>query len=411
MLRYLSFFNALATLDEQEPRWASVTAGLLVLRVFDDFVERGSSTVVERSTGLQAVRHQVEQLAKSDPQRTLLAGILREIELGATNPGTILPRIFAYARTLHFTGEWILAADVLDRVAEIASAAPPELRDLDLAMDARMQRAYCLRMQGHLDDAEVAYHEAGRLAAALDDAERALRARVGQAKIVITRGNLPHAAALLDDIIVEARDGAHRMAAGIALHDRAMLASRMGDQPVAARLLYEALSTTDDIAARDRVLADLATVMMEMGAHEAARDALIVVTLTSQHQVPRWQSELNLLELAVMQQNQLAFEQHRRALGNVVLPPELEAPMHLFVARGLAVFGRSAQAIGRELDAARAIAVRHGFHQIAHRIEMDAAAIARADRFPRSPATPLPDGLLDVAVGVRELREVVEAGG
>ncbi len=410
MIRYLSFFNALATLDEGAPRWAPVTAGLLVLRAFDTWIENGASGGGAVPSGLLAVRCEVERLPRTSPQRALLDGILRGIEQGTTNPGSVLPRIFAYARTLHHDGEWTLASDVLDRVAELASSPSPVTCDMELAMDALMQRAYCLRMQGHLDDADVAYHEAGRLAAALNDSERALRARVGQAKIIVTRGNFPLAVSLLDAIVDEARSGGYRSAAGIALHDRGAVASRMGDQSNAARLLYEALAISDDVSARDRLLADLAAVMMAMGAHDTARDALIVVTLTSQQQIPRWQSELNLLELAISEENHLAFEQHRRALALVPLPPELAAPYHLFVARGLAAFGRGDAAVNRELNAARDIASRHAFYQLAHTIEADAAALAAVPKA-RVSSTLLPSALLDVAVGVRRLREVAEAGG
>lgn len=412
MLRHLAFFETLASLEEDSPRWTMVSAGLLVLRAFDDWVERADA-LAGASTELAAVRRVVRQLP-SGPMRALLDGILDELQSPDHRPQRVLPRLLAYGRALHFESEWALASSVTARVVELARELSGDDVHDDLTLDALQQLALTLRVQGRLEEAEATYTELERRAVAAGERARALRARIGQAKVWLSRGNLPTAERWLDDVVAEAQEHGLPMVAGIALHDRAAVAHARGDHALAVRLLFEAMRLTEDPSSRDAMLGDIAANLISLGAYAPARDALVVLTLTAQEAIRRLAAEINLFELAIHEGNELAFEQHRRALAVQAMPPELEAHYHLYAARGLLAFGRDSALVRQELTRARQIATERAFHQLRFQVEAFEQALARGAPVPawedsmREEAVELPNDLADVAVALTELREVAE---
>ena len=44
-LRHLAFFEALAGMDESDARWSATTAGLVTLRLVDEWLEEGPAAV------------------------------------------------------------------------------------------------------------------------------------------------------------------------------------------------------------------------------------------------------------------------------------------------------------------------------------------------------------------------------
>ena len=55
-LRHLAFFEEIANREEHEPEWRTATAGLVVLRLVDAWLEDGASSVARGSWGVRAVR-------------------------------------------------------------------------------------------------------------------------------------------------------------------------------------------------------------------------------------------------------------------------------------------------------------------------------------------------------------------
>ena len=66
-----------------------------------------------------------------------------------------------------------------------------------------IRRGFCLRTMGWLEQALKAYSASGAIAAEVGDMIGVLRARMGDAKIAVARGNLPQAEAMLDDTICQ----------------------------------------------------------------------------------------------------------------------------------------------------------------------------------------------------------------
>ena len=98
---YLAFFEAMADLEDEGPLWHSLSAGLVTLRLVDEWLARGGSEPGAGQWAVQAVRQQIECVPVTDPARAILEGIVGEVERpGEAVPARIVPRLMAYGRSL-----------------------------------------------------------------------------------------------------------------------------------------------------------------------------------------------------------------------------------------------------------------------------------------------------------------------
>lgn len=408
-LKHLAFFEELASLDESDAGWRSVSAGLVVLRLIDAWIEDGPDVVLGDAWGMRAVRSAIEEIPSGTPIRVILGGIVDALERSDPNDThAVAPRLIAYARALEFDARWSLAADVYRAV--IAHAHPIE--DSDFAIDAHVQLGVCLRQLGELDPAEGAYRTAGQIAAATGDLVGVVRARVGEGKVALARGNLPRAERLFDDAIEEARGPAMRGVRVAARQDRAHVAALRGDYEFTIKLAYEALEEAELPAERDRILADIGAAFNDLGVYSAASDAFLVLSVTAQEQYVRWAASLNLLEIAQKTGIQTQFERYRRDLANAELPPNYQVHYDLFVGQGLIQFGQPEEGMAT-IERALAKATAHGFHQMVFEIETVLEAVRRGERARERASSTwnVPgEGLAGIARGLQSMRETAMAG-
>lgn len=320
-LRHLAFFEAIASSDEGDAEWHAASAGLVVLRLVDAWIEEGPRAVAGDDWGLRAVRSAIESLESHEKIKAVLSSIVRLIEESITvDMGLLAPRLMAYGQLLEYDARWALATDVYTAI--VAHTHP--VQEADLATQAHLRRGFCLRQTGDLQESLAAYETAGSIASAANDMVGVLRARIGEAKGAIARGNMPRATEILDETI--ARASTHRLVAvqSMALHDRSDVAFHTGDYELAIKLAYQALAMTESSRERDRILGDIASSFYKLGVHTAARDAYMILAATAQEQYQRWMATLNLMELAAADGEELLFEQYRRSIEVSALPPQLE---------------------------------------------------------------------------------------
>lgn len=294
--RHLPFFNELASLKDGDASWRSVSAGLVVLRLVDAWIEEGAAAVAADGWGVRSVEAAIEEMPTGLPARAVLRSVVESLKTSsASDMHAIAPRLMAYARSLDLDAKWALAADVYETV--IAHVHPVE--ESDVAIAAHLRLGYCLRSMGALDEAAQSYESASAIARDVDDMFGILRAQIGAAKIAIARGNMPRAESLLDDTIARAaaRDDLVDVRA-MALQDRADVAYHRGRYDLAVTLAYESLELTRDPVNRDRLLSDIAGAFYMLGIRSAARDAWIVIEATAQEQYQRWAASINLMEMA-----------------------------------------------------------------------------------------------------------------
>ncbi|NUO63893.1 MAG: hypothetical protein HOQ12_07120 [Gemmatimonadaceae bacterium] len=408
-IRHLSFFEALASLDEQDAEWRATTAGLVVLRLVDAWLDEGAHVASADAWGLSAVREAVDGMSPGDPARTILGGVVDAMAGAPRNDFALVAApLMAYGRALNFDAKWRLAADVYETL--VANAHP--IDEADVYIDASMQLGYCSRMVGAWDRAAAAYAEAGRVATSVGDVVGILRARIADARLSMSRGNLPRAEAILDDTIERAKAEALDDVAGLALNERAALAHERREYEQSIRFAYEALSRVTGQATRDRVLADIAASFMELGVTSVARDAFLVLAATAQEQYVRWTSTLNLFDIAIREGSEPGFELYRRQLARDELPIALRAHYHIIAGKGYGAFSRPVQA-RRELDQAIELSASHRLNQLLFTAEESLRQLENgiAAQSIRAAKTEIPEVVADVAEAIRGMKAAVGAGG
>ena len=75
-LRHLAFFEELAKIDESDPHWRSVSAGLVVMRLVDEWITVGADALREDSWSLSAVREAISDVPETTPLRRILLAIV-----------------------------------------------------------------------------------------------------------------------------------------------------------------------------------------------------------------------------------------------------------------------------------------------------------------------------------------------
>ena len=240
--RHLAFFEELGKMDESDPNWRSVSAGLVVMRLVDEWIAVGADAVRTDSWGVSAVRDAIagrsgDDSASSNSSRDRRLHRLRR------RPSTFTR---SFRGSWPTPSRWTTTRDGRLRLISMRPSWRTRTRsaDADLVVSAFIQLAYCRRMLSDFDRAAAAYGTASRVAHAAGDLIGVLRGRLGDAKIAIatrqhaegrsdSRGD--HSSALtlsgLDDIRSRA------------LHERAYRRrSQRASTRRAVQLAYEALA-------------------------------------------------------------------------------------------------------------------------------------------------------------------------
>jgi tetratricopeptide (TPR) repeat protein len=399
--QHIAFFEELAKLEETDSSWKSVSAGLVVLRLVDEWIASGSNAVRCDSWSVNAVREAIASVPETTPLRRILTAVVDGVvSLSTGDAHSLNPRLMAYGQSLEFEDKWALAQDVYETI--LANADPVE--DADLVVSAFIQLAFCRRTRGDIDGAAVAYEQASRVALAAGDLIGVLRGRLGDAKIATARGNMPQAESILDETI--ARSQAHGLddVRARALHDRAYVAALRGQHSRAIRFSYEALELTRGNRERDRTLNNIATGFRYLGLFDVARDAYLVLAATAQEQYVRWLAEINLMELAAQQQSELQFDKYRRDLESADFTPQLRITYLMHVGRGYMALDQSDAAIPY-LERAVELASGLRLNQMLFEAEEMLSQAKRGDSVEKLELADYEDaGLGDVIDGVQSLK-------
>jgi tetratricopeptide (TPR) repeat protein len=381
MLRHLAFFEELGRMDESEAGWRAVSAGLVAMRLVDRWIAAGSTARLD-AWSVSAAREAVAQVEKTTPIRRILTSVLDVmVACTAADMHALSPRLMAYGQALEYEAKWSLAADVYTNIVMYTH----HVDDADLVITASLQLGFCLRISGYLDKAAAAYAQACELASAANDLCGIIRGHMGDAKIAADRGNMPRAESILDEAIEKARTYGLDDVRSRALNDRAFVAGQRGQHDRVIRFSYDALSLSKSQRERDRILTNIATAFRYIGLLDVARDAHLVLASTAQEQFIRWNSALNLLDLAAQQESELQFDRYRRELEIADLSPQLRATYLLYVGRGYCLLHQSPLGIPY-LEKAVEFAAEHRLNQLMFEAE---EALSVAGREQRS-VTPTP---------------------
>ncbi len=343
MISHLPYFESLAEeTDEQSSGWREQSAGLLALRLFDnwDRARRRIAPSVEAVRAL-AVRSEVESLEAVSAVRAPLLSLIDAMLAVPSAPLAVRASLLSYAGRLRAEGQWRLAADVFRTLVETREPTDISPESYQAAMDC----GYCARLGGDLEEAAIAYDVGEAIATAAHDTFGRLRAKVGKAKLTIHRGNLPQADLELQAIVRAAEAAQCGPALSLALTDRMAVAGMRGQFESAAVLGYRALECCEDGSAREAILSDLATALGDAGERAAARDAHLVLSATARDVRVRWTSMINLMNLAAHDGERSAFDRYSAELDAIGLSGELLPRYAIALGDGYECFG--------EVEAAR----------------------------------------------------------
>jgi tetratricopeptide (TPR) repeat protein len=398
--RHLPFFAELAALEDGDPSWRAVSAGLVVLRLVDAWIEEGAAAVAADGWGMRSVEAAIEEVEDGVPARSVLRSVVTALKASQPNDMRgIAPRLMAYGRSLDLDAKWALAADVYETV--IAHVHPVE--ESDVAISAYLRHAFCKRSVGEIEAAAGSYHTASQIAESVSDLFGVLRAQIGAATIAKSKGNLPEAEALLDDAILRAHhhqlDDVHAMA----LQDRADLAYLRGNYDMAIRVAYQALDGTRDPINRDRLLSDIAGSFYMLGVRSVARDTYLIIEATAQEQYQRWVASINLMEIAANDGSRVVFERYQRALNNAGLPPVLRSQYYLHAGEGYATLGEPDEAAAA-LQAGLEIATQYGYHRVSFALESALSRVRNVSVRAGHEEARVPNSLLTIAEELGAMR-------
>jgi tetratricopeptide (TPR) repeat protein len=384
-LKHLPFFEVLANAPEGSEEAKLATAGLLSLRMIDHWVLAGPAIVEPESVSVRSVRQAIMALPPREPVRESLLTIVNTMQmLRNVDLIPVLPRVFAYAQLLErHHGKLALAADAYESVIRLVD---PEF-DSEITMDAYNRLAICQRKTGSLDLAQETSSVLVKLATRKKDRARMLRGKIELGTLSMMRGNLPDAESKFVAVEVEAERYELTTERGLALHNRAVIASRAGRPADAVLIAHRCLKVTEEPIARERILADLAAFLISLEQYESAADALRILDVTAVTEEPRQVAKVNLLVVAARTGDRKLFETMKAELAGLELPVELQVNVLIESARGLFGFADLDQA-NELLSEAAELAERHSLGRSIVEID-ELRRVPVAARARTHPVTPL----------------------
>ena len=401
MIAHTAFFGSLGNMRENDSAWAPTFTGLAVLRLIDSFRDNPDRHHGAEEMTIVATRAAASAIREGDPTREVLLRIISLLDQTKQLSPQIGRELLNYGRALDLEARYPLAADVFKTIAD--SFAGPD--NVDLVIEASTMLGAAARMSSDWKVSDRSYARAQHLADTTKNRALSLTVRVGIAGSHMVHGNLPAADDELIDVVAEAREHNLQQVEAKAIHAQASVAHSRGDYQRAVHLAYRSLELTIDKTARERILADIAAAYHGLGMLDAARDGYSIVAVTSPHQTVRWQATINLMELAVADCDESAFDTYVEQLSTAALDPRLNAYSLYFQGLGLRRFGRDGAA--EMLICARDYASNHQLHQLAFEIgqTLESPRISTPDTPDETITQEDSDELRRIAEVIMQLRE------
>jgi len=268
---------------------------------------------------------------------------------------SLIEALMRFARTLEGEALWELAGAIYRSL--IRDSDPPGRINCLL----RLWQVY-LNCDA-LDRSSRALRRAQALARKIGDRERELRAALGQATLAIYRGDLLFAKRRARRVLRLSRARDFNDVVSRSFHVACHVAQQEREFRKAVLLAHEALRHCVDPRERDRILGDMAAALMGCGALAIARDAYTTIAAEGKEALGRWTATLNLIEIASLERDSIAFETLRDQLAGQWLSPMYAAYQQLNLGMGFRRFGRLELA-AEHLKNALSQAAEHGWPRI-----------------------------------------------
>jgi len=280
--------------------------------------------------------------------------------------GLLLPDLFAYA---HYLEDELRLEEGLDVLWTLHHVGAGRLSTTDtVAVSLRVGRVN--RKLSRFDDAEAAYAEAGRVAAATGDRHADFLSRIGRAQCFGGRGNLPLAEETLRHVLADVGGSHDRDIEARVEHEIAVVLQHAGQPAEALPHVWRAFELYDDEDSRLRALGDVGLMLLTTGDVTGAERALSeVVRRGGAHDIIA-NAMVELMHCASSRKDQIGFGRWRRRCKDAEadMPPNIAADYHLKTGIGEARFGQFQRAL-RSMTRALEIAEDAGLHEFVFKIE------------------------------------------
>ena len=349
-----------------------------------------------------ATERYCNELAGEGTEAAHLAGIVHATSEAhrAEDVRGLAPALLAYALYLEHEAHFEEAEDVLLTLIRVGGQC---LAATD-AMAAWMRTGRVRRLQTDFDQADEAYAEAGRIAAAADDRQGVLLSRIGQCNVLHSRGNLGEAEQGWRSVLADATAAGFGNVQAQAEHGLGTILHRRGQTHVAAPHLWRAYELYEDDGAL-RALGDLGNLMLALGDIVGAERALNEVVRRATLPDLLANAKIELMHCASYRRDRVGFERWReRALDHFEDSlPHIRADYHLKVGIGLARFGNYVKAAA-QMQQALEIASAHRLHDAVFKIERIKNGLRECDALEH-----LETGAAEPVTWTEQLREVSAA--
>jgi tetratricopeptide (TPR) repeat protein len=313
----------------------------LTMRLVDQFT-RDHTQPAALAYQIRATTDFLRELHPPTVESNHLLEVVRVAE-GVRDSGNVRllwPPLLAFAFWLENQLRLAEALDVLETGIRLSDDAAGEEE-----VAAHLQLGRVLRLSGRYDESLESYAAGGRFASRLGDTHSALLSRIGQANVKRFLGNLPESESTLQAVRCDARKLGDTDAEARACHDLAVAHETMGRTSSAVQLAFEAFGLYGQQIQKVRALADVGMFLKELGHYTAAKRALMLVLEADAPPESQTRMAVELLDLAALMQDRLAFERWRRAAQEYYdqLPVDERVEFEIKLGYGLASFERRAE--------------------------------------------------------------------
>lgn len=371
----------------------------LTLRAVDRAATLGGDATPDVREGFrfqaQAALRFVGQLPKVGlVEASHLEGIARALtELDEKGECRLRINLLAYSWHLEQAGQVEEALDALAASEPFyRSAGSDELTNLGMTA-GRFHRTLA-----QWEFADRGYALGYDSAEARQDVRGMLLARLGRAKVLLGRGNLPEARRQMEVIIAEAEGKELADARAWAYADLAVVFEKLDMPRESLSVQYEAFCHFRDSQERCRALGNLGASLRNLGAFNAARIAFETVLRTTDSWYLRTNALVELAGIHGELGDELAFRRYwREAEGEKQkMPPTLRVDFGFRIGRGLIRFGKVD--IGRRwLEEARSIAQAQALNEWYFRLEHALESVEGTLDVRRADPARATDSLRDIA--------------
>lgn len=337
--KYPRFTAALATARRGSRNWWRARTGILLLDLVDRLLSRDRLPAASVHQFV-AIRRATSAVTPDAVRQTMRSVITLVVDRAAASD--VLEAVGEFGKQLNCAGQYRLGYDVYRfmiaraRKANASARLPQWYEDL----------GYCLREDDKWEDATEAYRRGLECADENGDDVARFRLFIAQAHIYREARHWDRAQVLLAAARASAEALGQLDLVVRSNHESAVLAHDCGRLADALAFYRRALQASGYGADTDRhrLILDIARALSDVGHRDEARDAYAVLLTIARERSTRWKSALNLLDLAVGDDDPWLFDHYQTMLARVPMRASLRAFYHRRVAEGSERFGRQTDA-------------------------------------------------------------------